>query len=635
MTHLNYYHSDDGHENVHLYHEGKNYKAYEFLGAHRVTKDGKEYTRFAVWAPNAKYVNLVGEFNYWDPYNLPLKRIYDSGIWSIYVEGVNVYDAYKYRIVSYDDRTLFKADPYAFHSGYRPDTNSKFFDLDGFEWTDKKWMQKRMDKDHFHSPMSIYELHLGSWYRHPDNRYYTYREMAEVLPAYLKKMGYTHLELLPVTEFPYDGSWGYQVTGYFSATSRFGTPHDLMYLIDTLHKNGISVILDWVPVHFAKDDHGLREFDGTHLYEKDNSYAASADGWGTLYFDYYKPEVRSFLISSALFWLDKFHFDGIRVDAVAAMIYLTFNGKQLYNQYGGEENLEGVDFIRELNSVVHTFHSDAIMIAEESTDWANITGPVEDGGLGFDFKWNMGWMNDTLRYIDTDPINRKFFHQLLTFSLVYAFNEKFILPFSHDEVVHLKKSMINKIHGDYDLKFEGLKGLYGYMFAHPGKKLLFMGSDVGVFDEWNENQELSWSVLGYEKHRMLQDYVKDLNRTYTKENVFYELDTSYDGFNWVDVDNQDESVLIFERINKDGDRIICIFNFTPVYRPHYRIGVLEHGIYKIVLNSAHRKYGGHVQRNTPLHSKNEYAHGREYSIDVDIPGYSAIYIKLSSRKRRS
>ena len=632
MEDRNYYHSDEHSMDVHLYHEGKNYKSYEFLGAHKVVRDGIEYTRFAVWAPNAKYVNLVGEFNYWDDYSMPLERITGSGIWAIYVKNVREYDAYKYRLVSYDDRIIYKADPYAFHAENRPQTNSKVYDIEGYEWKDKRWMNKRLDKDHKHNPMSIYELHLGSWFRHPDNCYYSYREIAERLPAYIKEMGYTHVEFMPITEYPYDGSWGYQVTGYFAATSRFGTPKDLMYLIDVLHQNNIGVILDWVPVHFTKDDHGLREFDGTCLYEKNNPYAANAEGWGTLYFDYYKPEVRNFLISSALFWLDKFHFDGIRLDALAALLYLNFDGKELYNQYGGRENLEGVEFIKELNSVVHTFHKDAIMIAEESTDWEGITHKVEDGGLGFDFKWNMGWMNDTLKYFETDPIYRKEKHGLLTFSLMYAFKENYILPFSHDEVVHLKKAMINKIPGDYDMKFEGIKGLYGYMYAHPGKKLMFMGNDIGSFDEWNEDYELPWSVLAYDKHRQLQAFVRDLNHMYKKENVFYDLDTSYDGFEWLDVENKDESILIFERINKKDERIICIFNFTPVYRPNYWVGVRHKGIYRTLLNSNHRKYGGHVERNKPYYSKEGYAHGREHHIKVDIPGYSAIFIKLSTKK---
>lgn len=629
----NYYYSDDTSKDVYLFHEGKNYKSYEFLGAHRVVKDGQEYVRFAVWAPNAKYVNVVGDFNFWDDYNLPLQRVTNSGVWAIYVKNVREYDAYKYRIVSWDDRIIYKADPYAFHAETRPKTSSKVYEIDGYNWNDKKWMKQRATKDHFHNPMSIYELHLGSWFRHPDNSYYSYLEVAERLPGYLKEMGYTHVEFLPLTEYPYDGSWGYQVTGYFAATSRFGTPKDLMHLVDTLHQNGIAVLIDWVPVHFTKDDHGLREFDGSCLYEKNNPYAASADGWGTLYFDYYKPEVRNFLISSALFWLDKFHFDGIRVDAVAAMLYLNFNGKHLYNEYGGVDNHEGVEFVKELNSVVHTFHSDTIMIAEESTDWPNITGPIEEGGLGFDFKWNMGWMNDTLKYFEMDPIYRKDHHDLLTFSLVYAFNEKYILPFSHDEVVHLKKSMINKIPGDYDLKFDGIRGLYAYMYAHPGKKLMFMGNDIGTFDEWNEDWELPWSVLSYEKHRQLQKFVSDLNHLYKKENVFYELDTSYDGFEWVEHENTNESMIIFERINKKGETILCAFNFTPVYRANYRIGVRDKGIYRTLLNTAHKNYGGHVQRNKPLHTKDVYAHGRKNSVLVDIPGYSAIFIKLSTKKK--
>lgn len=630
---MKYYHSDQNDKDVYLYHEGKNYKSYEFLGAHKIYNNEVEYTRFTLWAPNAKAVFLMGDFNFWNRDNLPLKRINGSGVWGIYVQGVKEFDAYKFRLISWDDRELIKADPCAFHAETRPKTASKVYDIDGYEWSDKRWMNKRAKTDHFHKPMSIYEMHLGSWMKHPDNRYYTYLELAERLPEYVKEMGYTHVEFLPITEYPYDGSWGYQVTGYYAATSRFGTPKDLMYLIDVLHQNNIGVFMDWVPVHFTKDDHGLREYDGSCLYEKNNPYAASAEGWGTLLFDFYKPEVRNFLISSALYWLDKFHFDGIRVDAVAAMLYLNFGGKKLCNEYGGTDNHEAVEFIKELNSVVHLFHKDCIMIAEESSDWPGITDSIEDGGLGFDYKWNMGWMNDTLKYIDMDPIYRKHHHDLMTFSLVYAFKERYILPFSHDEVVHLKKSMINKIPGDYHMKFAGLKGLYGYMFAHPGKKLLFMGSDIGNFDEWNEDVEIPWSVLAFEKHQGLQRFVKDLNHIYTKYSEFSELDTSYDGFNWLDVQNSEQSIFIFERINKKDERVICIFNFTPTYISAYKVGVLEKGIYKVLINSEHRWYGGLISRNKPYYTNEEYAHNREHSIEVDIPGYSAILIKLSSKRK--
>lgn len=632
MNKERYFHSDENQDDVYLYHEGKNYKAYEFLGAHKLNINGEECTRFALWAPNARQVYLTGDFNSWDKTSIPMKRITGSGIWAVYVYEVNEYDAYKFRIISWDNRELMRADPYAFHAETRPNTASKVYDLADYKWNDKKWITKRKKTDHFHKPMSIYELHIGSWMRHPDGRFYSYIELAEALPNYIKEMGYTHVEFLPITEYPYDGSWGYQVTGYFAATSRYGTPKDLMKLVDTLHQNNIGVIVDWVPVHFTKDEHGLRQFDGTELYEKNNLYAATAEGWGTLLFDFYKPEVRNFLISSAMFWLEKYHFDGIRVDAVAAMLYLNFGGKELYNEDGGTLNYEAINFIKELNSVVHLYNKDCFMIAEESSDYPGITDKVEDGGLGFDYKWNMGWMNDTLKYIEMDPIFRKDHHNLLTFSLVYAFNERYILPFSHDEVVHLKKSMINKIPGDYDMKFAGLRGLYAYMYAHPGKKLLFMGNDIGSFDEWNENVELPWSVLNYDRHKQLQRMVKDLNNIYREENAFYELDTSYDGFEWVDVNNSEESILIFERINKKDERILCIFNFTPVYRAKYKVGVLEKGIYKVLLNTDHRWYGGYVNRNTPHYTKDGYAHNREKYIEVDIPGYSAIYMKLSKKK---
>lgn len=624
---MNTYYRTDLDESVYLFNEGKNYESYEFLGAHKYLIDNKEYTSFCVYAPNAKDVFLVGDFNGWNNHNLKLKNINNSGIWNICIENFYEYDNYKYRIISSNYEEFYKADPYAFFSEYRPKTASKLYDLDGFEWSDKKFLKKRLNTNFNNEAISIYELHLGSWMRHPDNRYYTYLEMAEVLPKYVKDMGFTHVEIMPLTEYPYDGSWGYQVTGYFSITSRFGTPKDFMKLVDEFHKKNIGVILDWVPVHFTKDAHGLAKFDGSCLYEKDDEYRANVEGWGTLYFDFGKNQVKNFLISSALFLLKYFHIDGLRVDAVSAMLYLDYGGKNIRNHDGSIENYEAIEFIKEMNSVIHLFHSDVLMIAEESTSFPKITKAISDGGLGFDYKWNMGWMHDTLDYFELDPIKRQFHQHYLTFSLTYAFSENYILPFSHDEVVHLKKSMIGKMHGNYWEKFQALKALYAYQYAHPGKKLLFMGSEIGTFDEWNENQELAWSVLQYEHHRYLKDFVKELNNIYKKENSLYEIEDSFAGFDWIEHENHNQNIIAFERINLKGEKVQCLFNFSPVYIENYRFGVTKEGRYKIILNSTHKKYGGSTQRNKAIYSEKVEKNGRKNSIVIDLPPYAAIYIK--------
>lgn len=624
------YYRTDLDEDIYLYNQGKNYKSYLFLGAHKYKQEKRDMVSFCLWAPNAKEIYLVGDFNCWDQVNLPMKNINNSGIWNICLEGVEDFANYKYRIISRDNRVIYKADPYAFHAETRPNTASKYYQIDNYKWKDGKY-QKNKPLSNKDKPMSIYEMHMGSWMRHEDGTYFSYNELEKILPAYLKKMNFTHVEFLPLTEYPYDGSWGYQVTGYYAATSRFGKPEDLMSLIDRLHENGIGVILDWVPVHFTKDDHGLREFDGSSLYEKSDPYRASADGWGTLYFDLYKAQVKNFLISSALFWLEYYHIDGIRVDAVAAMLYINYGGKNLTNMYGGQENLEAIDFLKEFNYAVHEYFPNAMTIAEESTAWPKITARLEDGGLGFDYKWNMGWMNDTLSYFESDPIHRKYKQDKLTFSITYCFSENFILPFSHDEVVHLKKSMLSKMPGFYEDKFKGLMSLYAYMYGHPGKKLLFMGNEIGTFDEWNEDIGLAWSVLDYEKHTYLQAFVRDLNLLYKNESALYEVDDSYAGYEWIEHENHDESIIAFERINRQGDKIICLYNFTPVFRKSYRIGVDHKGIYRVLLNSASKRYGGPVQRYSPLYSENEGRHGKMHSICVDLHPYQAIFIKLSHR----
>ncbi|MDU7033337.1 MAG: 1,4-alpha-glucan branching protein GlgB [Finegoldia magna] len=623
-----YFYHGKNETDVYLFHEGNNNNLYKFLGSHIYTDDIGTYTRFLVWAPNAKNVNLVGDFNNWNDYSLPLRKLQDGEIWEICIRNVKIFDSYKYRIVNQDSDVLYKADPFAFHSELRPKTASKVYDIEGYKWNDKKWLKKREKTDKFNSPMSIYEINLSSWRKHGEN-YLSYVQLSDELVAYLKEMNYTHVEFMPLMEHPFDGSWGYQLTGFFAATSRFGCPKDLMYLIDKLHQNDIGVIMDWVPAHFCKDDFGLRKFDGSNLFEKTDQYLADNDQWGTLNFDFSKKEVVNFLISSALFWFKYYHLDGLRVDAVAYMIYLNFSGKDIRNEDGGYENKEAIEFIKKLNNTIKQEFPSVFVIAEESTAWPNVTKPVEENGLGFDFKWNMGWMNDIIKYMKMDPIFRKDHHNLLTFSIMYAFNENYILPFSHDEVVHMKNSMIGKMPGTYDQKFDQIRLLYSFMFAHPGKKLLFMGNDIGQFDEWNEYKEITWEVLEYEKHQKLKYFMKDLNKFYLNNDEFYDLDTSYSGFQWEDVNNTNESLIIFERINSKNEKIICIFNFTPVRRKKYPVGVDEYALYSVVLNSSMKKYGGSLLRNKPYYSKNKEHNDRKFSITVDIEPFSAMFIKLN------
>lgn len=624
---LNVIYRDDLQESIYLFNEGKNYESYEFMGAHKYTKDKKKYISFTVWAPLAREVFLVGDFNEWHNHNLPMRNLDNSGIWNICIENAEEFQNYKYRIISHEYKEIYKADPYAFHAEFRPNTASKIYDFNGYKWQDKKYMNKRLKTNHREQPMSIYEVHLGSWMRHFNNDYYTFDDMAKVLPDYVSKMGYTHVEFMPLTEFPFDGSWGYQATGYFAITSRFGTPKDFMNLVDEFHKRNIGVILDWVPVHFAKDAHGLIHFDGSAVYEKADYYRAQVEGWGTHYFDFGKKQVKNFLISSALYFLKYFHIDGLRVDAVSAMLYLNYSGKNLYNEDGTSTNWEAVEFIKELNSVIHLFHSDVMMIAEESTAFPKITHPIDEGGLGFDYKWNMGWMHDILDYFELDPVYRKYNHDKLTFTITYAFSEHYILPFSHDEVVHMKGSMINKMNGYYDDKFRALMSLYAYQYAHPGKKLMFMGDEIGTFEEWNYDKELSWSVLNYETHQRLHDFVKQLNDVYKSEKSLFEVEDDYSGYEWIVVDDKDANTIAFERIDKEGNKVLCFFNFSPEYRSNYRFGVDKKGMYKILINSAHKNFGGPIQRNTPYYAKEISSHNRPYSIEVDLPPYAAIFVK--------
>lgn len=624
---LKYTYIETGEMDAYLFHEGTYYKSYEFLGAHPVEIDGRDYVRFVVWAPRAREVYIIGDFNDWHETNLPLRRIGESGLWNICLEGVEEFDCYKYRIIAPDGEVRIKADPYAFHAEERPKTASKYYDIKGYRWNDRRWMETRT-KD-YDRPMSIYEVNLMSWRKKEGDIQYSYRELARDLVNYVKKMGFTHIELMPITEHPFDGSWGYQTTGYFAPTSRFGTPKDFMYFIDQCHKKGIGVILDWVPLHFCKDDFGLERFDGTYCFESLDRTKAENEQWGTLNFDFTKPEVVSFLISSALYWLDYYHIDGIRVDAVAYMLYYDFLGKDIKNKYGGRENLEAIEFLKTLNTIIGQEYPEVMVIAEESTTWPKISYPIEEGGLGFHYKWNMGWMNDTLEYMETDPFFRKGNHHALTFSMVYAFSERFILPLSHDEVVHGKKSLLDKMPGSYEEKFANLRLLYLYMFAHPGKKLLFMGGEFGQFIEWDEWKELDWFLLDYEMHQKLHNYFRDLNMLYQKEDTLFSLDTSYDGFKWIEHTNHEESIIAFERINKKGEKLIAAFNFTPVERKKYPLGVDKPGVYRTIINSDSRRFGGKTARVRSYKAIKEPIHGRDYQIRVDLPPLGGLYLKIN------
>ncbi|MDO5724817.1 MAG: 1,4-alpha-glucan branching protein GlgB [Tissierellia bacterium] len=610
---------------AYLFHEGTNYMAYKFLGAHPYKTRGFNGARFALWAPRAKEIYLIGDFNDWNEENIPMKRIENTGIWSVCVDGVKEFDAYKYKIITEHGEVRYKADPFAFHAEERPMSASKFYDINGYKWKDKKYLKSLQEKDMYNSPMNIYEANILSWRKNEDGSQYSYRKFADEIVPYLKSMGYTHLELMPIMEHPYDGSWGYQITGYFAPTSRFGTPKDFMYLVDKLHQNNIGIILDWVPVHFCKDDHGLARFDGTYLYESIDKQKAENYSWGTLNFDYSKPEVISFLMSNAVYWHEMYHIDGLRVDAVSFMIY---DG---YGKPGVEisENEDGLRFIKTLNAQMAKQYPNSLMIAEEATAYPKVTAKVQDDGLGFNFKWNMGWMNDILEYFESDPINRKYLHDQLRFSMTYMFSEKYILPLSHDEVVHGKKSLLDKMPGDYENKFANLRLLLSYMIAHPGKKILFMGGEFGQFIEWNEWKELDWLLLDYDMHKKLKDYVSELNKFYTDSSEFWELDNSFDGFQWVEHENANESILVFQRINKDEEKITCIFNFTPVERLNYPIGVDEEGRYRTLFSSDRLRYGGETKRVKTYYTKDEAFHGRKHGLRVDIPPLSALFLKKS------
>ena len=612
-----------------LFGQGNHYEIYKKLGAHMVDDEGQEGVYFAVWAPNAKSVSVVGEFNDWDRTRNPMTRAEYIGIYTCFVPGVKEGMMYKFCIETITGEYHMKADPYANYAELRPGTASKITNIENLKWTDSSWMAAREKWNHKKEPMSVYEVHMGSWKRHPgteDEGFYTYREFAKEITKYMKDMGYTHVEIMGIAEHPFDGSWGYQVTGYYAPTSRYGTPEDFVWMINYLHRNGIGVIMDWVPAHFPKDEHGLAEFDGTATYEYADPRKGEHPDWGTKIFDLGKNEVRNFLIANALFWVEHFHIDGLRVDAVASMLYLDYgkkDGEWVPNQYGGNENLEAVDFFKHLNTVVLGRNPGALMIAEESTAWPKVTGDVEDGGLGFSLKWNMGWMHDFTEYMKLDPYFRKDNHHMMTFAMSYAYSEDYILVLSHDEVVHLKCSMINKMPGLGFDKYANLKAGYAFMMGHAGKKLLFMGQDFAQLREWSEERELDWYLLEEPEHQAIQSWMRDLLHMYKKKQALYELDQSWEGFEWVNADDAYRSIYSFIRHSKDGKHnLLFVINFTPMAREDYRVGVPRKKQYKLILNSDDVKYGGNGEKRQNIyHAVKKECDGRPYSFGYKLPPY--------------
>ena len=605
------------------------------MGAHPFVQDGEQGYLFRVYAPEAEKVSVMGEFNDWNRDADYMTRD-EQGIWEKFIPNIPEYAAYKYSVWAKSGDVFDKSDPYGFHFETRPGNATKAYDIDGYEWGDASWLDWRKKHLPYSNPVNIYECHLGSWKMHEDGNFYSYRQLADELVPYVKEMGYTHIEFMPLTEYPFDGSWGYQVIGYFAATSRYGTPKDLMYLIDKAHQAGLGVIMDWVPAHFPKDGCGLVEFDGSHLYEYADPLKMEHKEWGTRVFDYGKVSTRNLLFSSAMFWIEKFHMDGLRVDAVASMLYLDYNrqGEWRPNVHGGRENLEAVDFLRLLNEYILTDHPDVMMIAEESTAWPMVTKPGYDGGLGFNFKWNMGWMNDMLCYCSADPFFRKDMHDKITFSFMYAFSENYILPLSHDEVVHGKCSLISKMPPPYENQFGGLRALYGYMAAHPGKKMLFMGGEFAQFSEWAYQRGLDWMLLDYPAHRQMQAYVKALNHFYLATPQLWEQDTDWRGFEWISHEDNRNNIIAFRRVAKDGSDIVVVVNFSPEEQQEYRIGVPITGTYEEIFTSDKTEFGGSGMANGKLKTENKPMHGQEQSIVLKIPRFGVLFFKGKARAKR-
>ncbi len=619
---------------LYLFHQGTNYHAYEMLGAHFVERDGKKGVRFAVWAPHAKSISVVGDFNEWDTRVNPMTRGRDGEIWEVFIPDIEEGSVYKYAIEpQWGGPRIMKADPYGFYAEKKPNTASRVYDLSKYEWKDGDWFEQKKKESSYERPMLTYEVHAGSWRRTKDGEYLSYRDLADQLIDYVKKMNYTHIEFMPLCEHPFDGSWGYQITGYYAVTSRFGTPDDFRYLVDKAHENGIAIIMDWVPGHFCKDEQGLRHFDGQTLYESDNEQLAENWEWGTTNFDYGRTEVQSFLISNAMFWFEEFHIDGLRIDAVANMLYLNYgrkDGEWTPNKYGDTGNLEAMDFLKKLNESIFKYHPQALMIAEESTAWPLISKPVYMGGMGFNYKWNMGWMNDMLKYMSLDPIYRKWNHDKVTFSFMYAFSENFVLPLSHDEVVHGKCSLISKMPGDYWQKFAGLRTFFAYWIAHPGKKLLFMGGEFGQFIEWNYDDSLDWHLpQQYPMHKKMLEYSRALNKFYCDHKALWQVDFDWNGFQWIDCNDNENSIVSFIRKAEDpSDYLVAVCNFTPEVRHGYRIGVPEKGSYIEVFNSDDEAFGGSgVKNEGEIKTEDVKWHDRDQSIVLTIPPMATIYLR--------
>ena len=615
-----------------VFHTGDSVRAYDFLGAHLVNRNDKNGVVFRVWAPTARSVSVAGDFNNW---NNEANYMYNIGygVWEVFVEGVKEFCTYKYCIESeYGDR-LMKADPYAFHAQTRPGQASVVYDIESYSWNDSEWFNKRKENNISSSPMNIYEIHAGSWRKYPDGNFFNYQKLADELIPYLKEMHYTHVQLMPIMEHPYDGSWGFQTTGYYAPTSRYGTPSDFMAFVDKLHSEGIGVILDWVPSNFPTDDFGLARFDGSPLYESNDPKTSKRDSWGTCLFNYARFEVTSFLVSCAMFWLDKYHIDGLRIGALSSMLYLDYGkseGEWEPNKFGGKENLDAVDFVKRLNTAVHMYHPDVMMFAEENTSWPKLTHKIEDGGLGFDFKWNMGWMNDMLHYMSLNSMWRPFNHDSLTFSFYYAFSEKFLLPISHDEVSHGKGSLIKQMPGKYDEQFAGVRAFITYMYAHPGKKLVFMGTEIGQFDEWNHEEAIQWDLLEFEKHKKLRTFFKELNKFYLDCKPLYELDTVWKGFDWIHHDDYTNSVIAFKRTDKNGDEIVSVCNFQPIRRDEYCIGVPKYGLYDEVFNSDEERFGGSgVVNGNNIKTEVMKIHGFDQGLSLTLPPLSVIYLRCA------